>query len=306
MNDTSKEITTIAPRQMVLLPASAMEMMELCKQLAGARLVPSAFQRSPADIFLAMSTCKNLGLDFFLTLPEISVIKGKLFFSGKLTAAILNSSGALAEHLSYEFTGEGPKRTVTVKARKTNEAEARTITLTWEEAHTENENWRFQPDQQLTYAGARVWGRRHAPEVLLGMAFEGEPIDVTPTRVHDGTVAMRITEQPQEEVSDSPLKDAVEARKIAEPTPPVEGVQPHTVQREPGEDWRMWGNRLIAYVRGAKSSDEILSWIDVNTSPLEAMQEEAPKTYALLKRATDQHGADLAKKLARQSGAAAE
>ena len=50
---------------------------------------------------------------------------------------------------------------------------------------TKNTVWTTQPEQQLAYAGARIWGRRHCPEVLMGLLFEGEQpmIDVTPAEV---------------------------------------------------------------------------------------------------------------------------
>ena len=180
------EMTTL-PAPTMQWPMQAIERMQLCRELATSRLVPAAFQKSPADIFMVLNTCERLGLDFFLTIAECYVIQSKVGFSGKLAAAIINSSGRIAERLSYNY--EGPEatddRTITVRGRLHGESEPREVRVRLGDAHTRNEQWTKQPDQMLGYYGARTWGRRHMPEALLGMHFDDEVedmIDVTPKR----------------------------------------------------------------------------------------------------------------------------
>lgn len=179
MNDQTRPSVGTA----IALPSDPMQLMALARELALARLIPPHFQKSPADCWLVMSFCRNRNLDFLMVVGECSVVQGRLFFSGKLTAALLNTSGYLAERLNYEYASDG--QSVMVTGRLNNETSPRTVLVKLDEVKTGNKVWTTQPEQQLAYAGARIWGRRHVPEVLMGLLFEGEQpiIDVTPTEV---------------------------------------------------------------------------------------------------------------------------
>jgi hypothetical protein len=171
----------------IALPSDPMQLMQLAERLALARLIPPHFQKSPADCWLVMSFCRNRNLDFLMVIGEVSVVSGRLFFSGKLTAALLNTSGYLAERLNYEYDRDedGNAKAVVVTGRLTDETSPRTVSVHIDQVKTANKVWTTQPEQQLAYAGARIWGRRHTPEILMGLLFEGEQpiIDVTPTEV---------------------------------------------------------------------------------------------------------------------------
>ena len=254
-------------------PVNALERMALCRELSTARLVPPAFQKSPADIFLVANTLERLGLDFFLTIGECFVTQGKVGFQGKVAAAMLNSSGLLAQRLAYSYEGEGDDRTVTVSARLHSETEPRTIKVRLGDAKTTNTQWVKQPDQQLGYSGARTWGRRHLPEVMLGMQFAdevAEMVDVTP--------APRVG--PIMTASDLPKAAPVERTPEAEHITPTRMLQP-----EGDEQWRAWAQALITHVRAAHSVAEIDQWLDLNTDTLRAMRETEPKMHRMLDNA---------------------
>jgi hypothetical protein len=119
-----------------------------------------------------------------------SVIQGKLMFEGKLVAAALNASGVLTSRLDYEFSGANGQRAVTVRGTLKGETKPRDVTVYLQDAKTTNGMWTKQPDQQLVYAATRVWARRHAPEVMLGVyapeefdraePFNGTTLDAEP------------------------------------------------------------------------------------------------------------------------------
>ena len=90
-------------------------------------------------------------------------------YEGKLVAAAINSSGLLSDRLAYAFTGSDDLRVVTVTGTIRGEKTARQATVVLRDVRTENAMWKRQPDQQLVYSGARVWARRHLPEVMLGV-----------------------------------------------------------------------------------------------------------------------------------------
>jgi hypothetical protein len=152
-----------------LTPADLPDAFRLADMMAKASLVPKHLQGKPADCLLVIMQAVRWGMDTFAVAQATSVIGGKLMYEGKLVAAALNSSGALSDRLAYDFTGSGDLRTVTVTGTIRGETKAREAAVTLRDVRTENAMWKRQPDQQLVYSGARVWARRHLPEVMLGV-----------------------------------------------------------------------------------------------------------------------------------------
>lgn len=142
--------------------------MRLAEMMAKSRLLPQAVQ-NPADAFLVINQAMRWGMDPFAVAQEVSVIQGKLMHSGKIVAAAIQSSGVLRGRLHYDYSGSGDDRTVAVSGTLSGEAEPRAVTVRLGDAKTNNKVWITQPDQQLAYHGARVWARRYAPEVMLGV-----------------------------------------------------------------------------------------------------------------------------------------
>lgn len=152
-----------------LVPTDATGAFRLAEMMSTGKLVPTHLQRSPGDCLMVIEQAMRWGMSPFAVAQCTSVIQGKLMFEGKLVAAAIQSCGILADRFNYEFTGEGDRRVVTVSATIKGETKPRTIELALKDAKTTNGMWTKQPDQQLVYAGTRVWGRRHTPEVMLGV-----------------------------------------------------------------------------------------------------------------------------------------
>lgn len=169
-----------APEDMGLVPATMAEAMQLADMMASARLVPRDLQKSPADCLQVILQATRWRMDPFAVAQECAVIQGKLMYQGKLVAAVINSRGRLIDRLSYDYDGAGDDRTITVSGRLKGEAEPRTVTVQFRDARTANKIWQTQPDQQLMYHGVRVWARRHAPELMLGVQSPEEFDDPAP------------------------------------------------------------------------------------------------------------------------------
>ncbi len=179
-------IVTMSGGTNALTPTSMDSAMQLAEMMARGKLVPAHLQQSPGDCLMVIEAALRWQMSPFAVAQCTSVIQGKLMFEGKLVAAALNASGIMSSRLDYEFTGEGADRAVIVRGTLRNETKAREVTLTLKDAKTNNALWVKQTDQQLVYAGTRVWARRHAPEVMLGVyapeefdrdTFDGVTID---------------------------------------------------------------------------------------------------------------------------------
>ena len=196
-----------------LVPQSMDQAVRLAEMMAQGRLVPNHLQKSPGDCLMVIEQAMRWGMSPFAVAQSTSVIQGKLMFEGKLVAAALHSSGALSSRLNYEYSGEGDKRAVRVSAVLAGETEPRCVDVRLADAKTTNGMWTKQPDQQLAYHGARVWARRYAPEVMLGV-YAPEEMEPTQAPPHPGpTIEARaevVAEPAQDRIKDG--ADALAAR----------------------------------------------------------------------------------------------
>lgn len=173
-----------------LMPVNMEQAMRLAELMSAGKLVPEHLQKSPADCLMVIEQAARWRMSPFAVAQATSSVRGKLMFEGKLVAAAIHTSGILVGRLQYQFRDAGPKRTVTVSGQIRGEAEPKTVDVMLEAVATENGCWKKQPDQQLCYSGARVWARRHAPEVMLGVYSPEEDFeeDAPPAAVAKGRV----------------------------------------------------------------------------------------------------------------------
>ena len=171
-------------RQANLAPDSLDGAFRLADAMSAAKLVPGHLQGKPSDCLLVIEQALRWGMSPFAVAQETSVIQGKLMYSGKLTAAVVNGLGNISKRLSYRYDGTGDNRSVTVSAQFQGESEPREIRVELREAKTANKFWVTQTDQQLSYYGARKWARLHAPDLMLGIYSpeEFEPDDMPQKR----------------------------------------------------------------------------------------------------------------------------
>lgn len=162
-----------------LMPDNMDSAFKLAEMMSRGKLVPSHLQSSPGDCLMVIELAMRLGMSPFAVAQSTSVISGKLMLEGKLVGAALNASGIMSSRLTYKHMGEGPSRSIVVTGTLRGETEPRSVSLTLQEAKTSNGMWTKQPDQQLVYAATRVWARRHAPEVMLGV-YAPEEFDQQP------------------------------------------------------------------------------------------------------------------------------
>lgn len=161
--------------------ATLVEANDFSLQMSKAKLIPAHLQGSPSDCLRVVMQAAKWGMDPFAVADKTSVISGKLMYEGQLVAAVINTRANLSKRLSYTFSGTGAQRLLVVAGTIRGEAEALTIDLTYSQACAINKNGQMQknPDQQMCYIGARIWARRHMPELMLGVTAADEiPDDV--------------------------------------------------------------------------------------------------------------------------------
>lgn len=180
-----------------LAPQNIADAMKLAEIMSTGKLLPAHLQGKPGDCLMVIEQAIRWGMSPFAVAQATSVIQGKLMFEGKLVAAAVHASGILAGRLSYDFAGTGDARKVTVKGTLKGEGAPREVEVILRDAKTGNQLWTKQPDQQLVYHGTRVWARRHAPEVMLGVYSPDEMDEaphVGPERAKDVTPSQPVHE----------------------------------------------------------------------------------------------------------------
>jgi hypothetical protein len=164
-------------RQSALVPASLEQAVKLAELMAASGLVPDHLKNQPANCLMVIEQASRWGMSPFAVAQCTSVIRGRLMYEGKLVAAVVNARGELSERLNYMYEGDGPNLTVTVYGKLKGEKEPRDVKVVYKDVVTSNDCWKRQPEQQLGYAGARFWARRHLPEVMLGVYSPEERFD---------------------------------------------------------------------------------------------------------------------------------
>lgn len=241
-----------------LQPTNIESAIRLADMMSNSTLVPTPLQKKPADCLLVIEQAIRWGMSPFAVAQCASVIKGKLMYEGKLVAAVINANGDLEKRLSYEYSGEGENRAITVSGTVRGEKEPRTIAIVVKDVKTDNDFWRKQPDQQLMYSGARVWARRHMPELMLGVYTPDEDIEDT---------------KPS-------LESAVTIESPVKVDEPVHGqTAPYTLTIEK-DDWMKFGKEFSDSIKSSKNLDELDSWIVRNDDNLIDMKERAPQLFA--------------------------
>lgn len=246
MSDDKALATTEQADLTPMRPSNMGDALRLAEVMCKGRLVPTHLQGSSADCLMVIEQAARWGLSPFAVAQCTSVVQGKLMYEGKLVAAVINARGDMAKRLAYEYSGAGDDRRVRTFGTIRGEAEPREVVVTLRDVRTQNSMWRSQPDQQLAYSSARIWARRHMPELMLGI-YGGEDDEVAGEQMTDVTgpagppVQTAGTDHlPKREViqgggfSDP---DEEDARLTAEYTEPVDIFEPHTgevLRQEPG------------------------------------------------------------------------
>ncbi len=219
---TENQLATI-PAPMFGL-STIQEAVEFSAQMAKANLLPAHLKGSPADCLRVVMQAARWQMDPFAVADKTSVINGKLMHEGQLVSAVVNARGNLSKKLTYVYEGDGDARKLTVIGTIKGEDEPRTIELPFVLAKRINKNGQMliNPDQQAAYIGARLWARKHTPELMLGVYTPDEIDEDQPQNV-TGTA-------PETEAAVVPARPKVERarRGAAAATEPAADPKPET------------------------------------------------------------------------------
>jgi hypothetical protein len=154
------------------------------KMYASSEMVPKdTYQGKIANCIIAMEMASRLGIPVLAVMQSLYVIHGNPSWKAEFVISRINQSGKFKGPLKYKLEGEGTKRKCTAYAVDKSDGLLVEMVLDWGVVEAEGWNkkpgskWLTMPDQMFRYRSATWFARAYCPEVLFGIAVEGEIID---------------------------------------------------------------------------------------------------------------------------------
>lgn len=193
MSELVKQSLTMNPMMQV---DTFTHMVNLANNLSAGELLPTHFKKRPSDLLRLCEISARTGISVFALMDECYLVQGKFAYSGKMIAAMVNLSPRIEGSLKYMFINadlpcDQKKHwhdlSIIVSGRLVGEDFEREVIVPWTLGFSDSkgapERWRNDPQQMLCYYGARVWARRHAPEVIAGLVSVDEIVHDVPVQV---------------------------------------------------------------------------------------------------------------------------
>lgn len=184
MNDIDND--KAAEQALTPIPASQIRSyqgeIEFAQLMAKAKILPSHLHGNPGNCLAVITMAQSWNMNPIMVGLKTSVIPKKgggetLMFEGQLVNAAITNSGKLQGRLRFNMSGNDKDTICEVVGLLKGETEARTVTVGM--PRTQNSPlWtgnQGDKEQQLSYLAARMWCRRHAPEILLGVYTPEDP-----------------------------------------------------------------------------------------------------------------------------------
>ncbi|HGS5440704.1 TPA: RecT family recombinase [Vibrio cholerae] len=195
-------------------------LVRIAEMMATAKVtVPKHLANNVGDCLAVSMQAMQWGMNPYAVAQKTHLVHGTLGYEGQLVNAVVTAIAPTKDRLEFEFFGpwenvigkfsvvEGPNGKYTksnwdlsdedgvgvrVSATMKGENKPRSIDVLLKQCWPRNSTqWATDPQQQITYVGAKKWARRYCPDVILGVytpdELEGgiprsEEIDITPQK----------------------------------------------------------------------------------------------------------------------------
>ena len=199
---------------------------KLATVLCNTQMVPQTFRGKPDDGAAAILYGAELGLKPQQALQQVFVIHGQPAIYARTMVALLKGKG-------YKFkTVESSDESVTVRGvAPSGEQESSTWTIdrAKKAGYTSNKRYQTDPQAMLYAKAASEVSRRLAPNVLLGIKYAAEDLELEPVKMNAtrqdvaaqavSAPAPKMRQEPEQEPEDDQFVEDVKAA-LAELTSP--------------------------------------------------------------------------------------
>lgn len=158
------------------------EAYKLANVFSSSSLVPSEYQGKPGDCAIAIEMADRMGVSPLMVMQNLYVVKGKPSWSGKACIAFIKARYSEAAPVYFGELGTDGRgcyvRALTQDGETINGV-AVTISMAKKEGWygKTGSKWQTMPELMLAYRAAAFFARVYCPEVLMGIAVQGEVED---------------------------------------------------------------------------------------------------------------------------------
>ena len=145
---------------------------KIATELAKSDIVPDNFKGKPANIVIAISLANRMNLDAFTVMQNMSVIHGKVTFSGSFARTLIERSGKF-KNLELNYVGNenddsyGAYLSATrISDGKVVKGPTVTLEMAKKEGWTKNPKWSSLKEIMLAYRCQSYFCRVHCPETM--------------------------------------------------------------------------------------------------------------------------------------------
>ena len=156
----------------------------MCHLLSSSSLVPVQYQGNIANTMIALEMANRTGASPFMVMQNLYVVHGKPAWSAQFIIAVINACGRFGP-LHYDTKGEGDDmrcRAWAIEKATGERLEGPEVSIKMAKADgwfgKPGSKWQSMPEVMLGYRAATFFGRRYAPDILMGMQTEDEVLDV--------------------------------------------------------------------------------------------------------------------------------
>ncbi len=147
-------------------------------------LIPIAFREEPENCLMALELANAFRISVAIVMQHITFIEGKVGWDAQFVISRINTCGRY-DPLKYEFDGEGEDygcRAYTIERSTKEKLYGPKVDFKMVRAEgwdrPENSKWRTMPDVMFPNRAGTFWGRRHCPELVVGMRIADELEDI--------------------------------------------------------------------------------------------------------------------------------
>lgn len=183
-----EDIKQIVPQETMKQTTQLQEFTDnwrIATQLAKSTIIPQNFMGKPENVIVALGLAEQMGLPPFTVMQNLSIIKGKVSWSGSFCKTLIEKTGRFKD-LELNYFGEkgtdnygcylSAKRISDDKIIKGPEVNMK---MARDEGWTTNKKWLTLTELMLAYRCQSFFARLHCPEALGGVYTEDEISEIS-------------------------------------------------------------------------------------------------------------------------------
>ncbi len=305
---------------LVFSPVAMNQIQQLSGLMANTQgIVPRHFNNNPGACFSIIMQAGRWGMDPFSLAQHTFDIGGKLGFEAKVIQSVLQAAGGIK--FTSKYNGDWSKvrgKTVEREARSKGPNDkpkkyrvanwkdhdeiglSVTLTGTWPDGRKEtmvvemnschprqSTNWANDPEQQVWYSAIKKFGRRYAPELLLGVSDRDDlsvrdsaPIEkeVNPIKEKEAEPQTTLDDVMRDEPEPEPKPSGLDDIMSNDPSPMLskyDELRDILIGVKTREDYRETAPAVTeAYRNGELTDDEHSTLLDMCKQIYQAFKEE--------------------------------